>query len=498
VQAGSAAIAAVFLACFFSSAFIFGVTGAAAEEAGMPNPTVAPSAIKYDALHPDQLKSEQIAAQAFIVMETGSGEVLMERNSDVMMYPASITKIMTCLLTLEYLANHLDEGQTVGTALNKTTTVSGTALDIEEGSSRAGFRVGDVVSIRDALYGMMLPSGNEAANVLAEYVSGSQLAFVDYMNSAAQVLGMTGTNFANVHGLHDPNHYTTAADMAILARQALQNNIFRQIVSTVTYTTSQIGNRAALNLRNTNRLIDSDTNYYYPSAIGVKTGNHSQAAYCLVAAAERNGVEILVVLLYSGYYSRWDDATRLFNYGFSQYTSMTFQQIYAADPFLIQTISFDKDDANHGEIELAIEPLDMTRSARLTGRKAAVEALAENYRSLVSIEWSRGRQPRAPILAGESLGVLTFYTPTGEAFKFDLLSPRNVLARDDAPLTIEQIEDIVAADPLSLPSLTWDLLTPPLLIFIAAFILIRYLVRVIGDRGRDARQIPKPKRRGYR
>ncbi|MDR2504873.1 MAG: D-alanyl-D-alanine carboxypeptidase [Oscillospiraceae bacterium] len=469
-----------------------------AEDAGMPNPTVAPSAIKYDAARPESLLPEQIAAEAFLVMEMGSGEILMERNSDVAMYPASTTKIMTALLALEYVANHLDAEQTVGTALNKQVTVSDSALDIEEDSSRAGFRAGDVISLRDALYGMMLPSGNEAANVLAEYVSGSQAAFVDYMNGMASVLGMTNTNFVNANGLHDPNHYTTAQDMAKLAREAMRNTVFRQIVSTVNYTTAQIGNRAPLNLHNSNRLIDNATTYFYPNATGIKTGNHSQAAYCLVAAAERNGINILVVLLYSGYYSRWDDATRLFNYGFSQYASMTFQEVYAADPYLIQTISFAKDDERHGELELAIEPQDITRAARLTGRVSDVSALAENYRSLVSIEWTRGRQPRAPILAGEVLGVLTFYTPTGEAFKFNLISPRSVLAREDAPLTIEQIEEIVAENPFRFVGLTWDSVTPLAIIVVAAFALLRFLIRRIGGRRRDARQIPKPKQRGYR
>ena len=471
-----------------------------ASSAEIPNPTVPGNANEYDAKHPENLQPDQIAAHSYLLMEMSSGEILMERDMNEIMFPASTTKIMTCLLALEYIAANRQADESIGTALNRRVTVSHSALNIEEGSSRVGFRPGDTVSLRDALYGMMLESGNEAANVIAEYVSGSQEAFVEFMNEQARLYDMTDTHFMNPHGLHNIDHYTTAADMAKLARIAMSNSVFRQIVSSVTYTAGNIGNRGDINMRNSNRLIDpSDERFYLPYAIGVKTGTHSQSAYTLVAVAQRNGFDLLVVLMYTGQYSRWTDARRLFDYGFTQFTSMSFEEIYKTNPITVQSISFATDDMNHGEIELIAEPVDPSVPARITGRVAEVHALVENYRTmLISVAYTRGRQPKAPIYAGEELGIVTFYTPTGEAPKFKLIAPRDVAARSNAPLTLEQIEDLANNGGFSLFPLSWDMVIPSLLITAVAAFLLRFAGRYLRGVGRDARQIPKPKKRGYR
>ena len=474
-------------------------SSAAAEEGGgIPSPTRIPGAIEYDSAHPERLLPEQLVAHSYVLMEMETGDILMQRNADDLMYPASTTKALTALITLEHLANTLEPGQTLDDALKRQMTVSETAVDIPSDASSAGLRANDSISIIDALYGMMLKSGNDAANAIAEYISGSQEAFVEYMNAAVSAFGLNNSHFANPHGYHDPDHYSTALDMAAIARIAMRSPIYRKIVSTVDYTITT-GVRRPLNLHNTNRLIDtSNSTYYYPYATGGKTGSHSMAAYSLIATAEKNGVTLLVVLMYSGDYSRWADAKRLFEYGFTQYTSYTPEQIYAKDPFTIQTTSFATTDENRGELTLDLEAIDPTETARVTGPNDVVEALADSYRSYTSITWTRGRQPRAPIYKGEVLGVMTFYTPSGDAPKYNLIAPRDVAIRGNAPLTIDELEEMSRVNPLSFPPLSWDWLTPPVIVFAMSALTLRTVARFFRNSRREARQLPKPKRRTYR
>jgi D-alanyl-D-alanine carboxypeptidase (penicillin-binding protein 5/6) len=478
---------------------LFTATVSAEETAVAPTATRDPNAVPYDYDHPERLLPEQIVAHAFVLMELETGDILMQRGADEEMYPASTTKIMTALLTLEDCEmTAAAEGVTLDEVLNRRITISESAVDIPADASKAGLRAGDSITILDALYGMMLESGNDAANALAEYVSGSQEKFVDYMNDAAGAFGLTNTHFMNPHGYHDPDHYISALDMAAISKAAMRKPIFRKIVSTLNYTISS-GVRNALNLYNSNRLIDPGANtYYYRYATGVKTGTHSMADHTLVAAAEKDGVTLLAVLLFTNEYSRWADAKWLFEYGFTQYTSLTPEQIYNKDPYTIQATSFSLSDEGMGELTLAIEAVDPNETARITGPNADVQLLMESYRSYTTIQWTRGRQPRAPIYQGEVLGVMTFYTPDGEASKYNLIAPRDIAARTDAPLTLEEIEELARTDPLPLPPFSWDWITPPAIAFVAMTFAMRSVVRWVRNARRDARQIPKPKRRTYR
>ena len=153
-------------------------------------------AADYDPAHPENLTTEHLNAQACILIEKDSGDVIFEKNADAMMYPASTTKIMTAYLALT-MAD-----------VSETTVCSPTALAVPEDSSSARLVAGEQVNLLDLVYVTMLKSANDGANVIAEAVSGSIPAFVDLMNQAADVLGCTGTHFANAHGLHDENHYT--------------------------------------------------------------------------------------------------------------------------------------------------------------------------------------------------------------------------------------------------------------------------------------------------
>ncbi len=228
-----------------------------------------------------------VDASAAILVEMNTESVLYEQDADRQIYPASLTKIMTCLLALEY--GNLDD----------TLTVSETALEgLHPDGSTANLQAGEKIQLYDLLYCVMLASANEACNVVAEYISGSVDAFVDLMNERAEQIGCTGTHFANAHGLHDDNHYTTARDLAKITMVALQNDTFLEICTTTSYTVPATNLSDARTLITTNYLVsDAMTpDYYWSQASGVKTGYTSQAGRCLISTAEGSGMHLLSVV----------------------------------------------------------------------------------------------------------------------------------------------------------------------------------------------------------
>ena len=198
----------------------------------------------------------------------------LERNADVRRYPASTTKIMTCILALE--RSEPDE----------IVTISKRACRLSERNSKMGLKPGEKFTMIDLIYGLMLPSGNDAAIAIAEHIGGSIDGFAALMNKKAAKLGLTGTHFVNPHGLHNAEHYTTARDMAILTAYAFENDTFREIVSTSEYEAKSTEGRN-LSLKNANRLLRdvTATSYVpysctYEYAIGVKTGDTHLAGKC--------------------------------------------------------------------------------------------------------------------------------------------------------------------------------------------------------------------------
>jgi len=218
--------------------------------------------------------------RAAVVVDGEYGEMLYSFHGEDKMYPASITKIMTSLLAMEALA----DGRL---SLNQPITVSETAAALPEGSSTAGIKAGEVLTVEELLYCDLLVSANEACNILAEAVAGSIPAFVDMMNQKAQALGMKGTHFMNPHGLHDEEHYTTAYDITLMARAAMEYETFRSIVSTATHTVPATNMSEERVLHNTNYLLKNPIKpyYTYAKAIGIKTGSTTPAGQCLASAA---------------------------------------------------------------------------------------------------------------------------------------------------------------------------------------------------------------------
>ena len=343
----------------------------------------------------------------------------------------------------------------------------------------------------------------------AELISGNEAEFANLMNEAAAMYGCTGTHFANASGLHDPNHYTTARDMAKIAQAAMQNDTFRQIAKTFSYTlpSSNVRKERTItgtneNWINPNQATKDDpegvNSTYYPDAIGIKTGYTAAAGYCYVGAAERDGVELISVLFYTSKSGRWSDSKKLMEYGFSQFVSMTPLELYNENPITVETSGFSLDDADLGRLPLEVRAQASTRTVNIIGTKSDLEAMARNLSQTVLIEYTRDFA--APIEKGEVMGTMTYYpTDGGSPVVYDLIAGRTIQRRDNAPLTLEEIEAEVKADPNPLPPLSVELALVVLTPFAVIFLIIHLIRRALHKTGRHKKsRVPRPRNRYFR
>lgn len=262
-----------------------------------------------------------------ILMEASTGKVIYEKNGYEKAYPASTTKIMTAILTLE------------NCNLTDTTTVSHDAIfSVPLGYSHAYLVEGEVLTIEQLLHILLIPSANDAANILAEHIAGSMDSFTTMMNTKASEIGCLNTHFVNSSGIHDQNHYSTPYDLALMGRYAMQNETFRNIITKTHYTLPATNKflEPTRYFKNTNELIikderDSVDNYYFPFATGIKTGYTDAAANCIVASAKKDDIEYIVVILgaeqtENGLSARYIDCKNLFNYAFDNYKTYTINE----------------------------------------------------------------------------------------------------------------------------------------------------------------------------
>jgi len=242
-----------------------------------------------------------ITAQSAIVIEASTGRVVYEKDADTQRSPASMTKIMTCLLALDLLGRH------------QNVMISQNAYGTED--CPLEFSAGDLFTADELIRGMMLVSDNGAAVALAETAAGSVPKFVDKMNEEAKALGMTDTHFANPNGLTNPGHTSTARDMAKLARYAMTKKAFRDIVSIEKAPIRwELPRNKVKMVENSNELLG-----HYDGMTGIKTGWTQDAGGCLAASARRNGLELICIVMKAPDPKvRFDDARKLLDYGFAQ------------------------------------------------------------------------------------------------------------------------------------------------------------------------------------
>ena len=334
--------------------------------------------------------SPVLDATAALLVSPDSGMVLYSKNADQKRYPASTTKIMTALLTLENVSN-LDE------------TVTSEAVDFENvtaDSSNAGILLGEQVTVRDLLYALMLPSANEAAYMLARHVGGSWEQFVDMMNDRAAELGCTGTHFCNPCGLHEEDHYTTAYDLYLIAKEAMKDATFRDIVSTVQHRMAKTNLHEERIIYTTNQLIFSSFQpWSYANCLGIKTGHTSQAGNCFVGYAEYGDAKLFSVVLgcsdsskeYPSVAASFTDTKKLCQWGFENFTS--------------KTLARQGEEVTYTKVKLSTD----TNQLLLTA-KADVVALLPKDLDVKALELVEDipEEVKAPVKAGDPIGTATY------------------------------------------------------------------------------------------
>ena len=246
------------------------------------------------------------SADSAILIDATTGTILFSKNKDVPYPPASTTKTMTALLTLEKC--NLDELMKIG---KLPPYADGSKIYIHEGEE---------MSVRNLLYGLLIVSANDCAEALAEHISGSIPEFAKLMNSRAKELGCTNTNFVNPSGLYDKNHNTSAYDLALIMRELVKHQDFINISSTNSYYIPPTNKEAKPRpLWNENKLLQKNSKFYYAGIEGAKTGYTVQSEHSYVVSATRNGQRLIVTLLHDKTTNYYADATALLNYGFKNY-----------------------------------------------------------------------------------------------------------------------------------------------------------------------------------
>ena len=344
-----------------------------------------------------------------------AGAVVYEKNSNKRSYPASTTKIMTFIITAENVSDLENTSVTI-----KQDIISG--LDLESTVMGLSSHIGEKVSVKDLLYGLMLPSGNDAALVLADYVGGGISGFVEKMNAKAAELGCKNTHFANPHGLYDTNHYSTAHDMALIAKHAMKIKGFMDICNTVYYTPDGFKT-----LHNTNYMLDSEAEggqYYYQYTKGIKTGYLDEAGKCLVTSSDKNGDKYLCVCLGAAFsYAEnvnyaMKDSAKLYDWA---YKNLGVQTIYGTADSLA---SVDVKYVRNGKTLEAVPEREISAF------------LPNNYdKKKLKVEINCPEQVDAPVTQGDVLGTVSVKYEDLDLGVTNLVAAEDV-ERDISPLEV--------------------------------------------------------------
>lgn len=355
-----------------------------------------------------------------------------ERAADEQIYPASTTKMLTCLLALEHAS--LDTEITVGEEIRGFFETKKGYTTGPSGSSLMGLVVGETVTLRDLLYGLMLTSGNDAADAIAVAIGGTIQDFVNMMNERAAELGMNGSHFANPNGVHSDNHYSTARDMAKLAAYAMNNPSFAEIVKTPSYTVPANSTRHEdLNLINSNFLLTSlgsskYTSYPYEYCIGIKTGMTPRSGYCLVAAAEKDGARAIVCLYGDpsdgSSMDRFANAKRIFEDLFdTAYVTVSADQLTLENSFSCTVPHARPEDLDEdGLLHLTVDRASFT----IKTLPQEAEAILNGTTPVTAeVQWIDSLS--APIHQGQQIGIVNYKLGNKTLYTTVLTSPKDIL-----------------------------------------------------------------------
>ena len=356
-----------------------------------------------------------IHSEAAILIDSQSGKVLYGKNEKEKKYPASTTKILTAIIALEKL-----------NLTDKLTASYEAVMSIPSGYSNAAIQPGETLTFEELLDLFLIHSANEVGYILAENISGSVEEFANLMNQKALEIGCTNTHFTNPSGIHDENHYSTAYDMALIAKYCMQNEKFRNVVSKTSCRIAATDKYEERYFVNTNDLIRESSKYYYQYTIGIKTGYTSQAKNCLISASSKDGLELITVILgaqtlENGDSARYVDTINLFEYGYSNYKIQTIVNKNS----VVQEIVIPNATKDTENLQLLL--------------KDSINSITPIDFDLNNLNYEVKLNDNllAPISQGSVIGTIT-YDIDGITYTIDLLAGNNV-EKSNLPILIIQI-----------------------------------------------------------
>ncbi len=377
--------------------------------------------------------------EAYVLFDQDSGRVLLSKNPDAKMYPASLTKLLTAFVAVDYIEK--DELIVIGDEVNT----------VPWDSSLAGHKPNESITFENLLRGLLLPSGNDSATVIALEVARRETGnknitldealkvFAKLMNEKAQSVGATNSHFITPHGYHNPDHYTTARDIGIIGQAAVKNTLIKEICSEKMFKGYGAGEKRTVDMftqeytwDNTNLLLGgrlSISDYIYNNATGVKTGSTSESGYCLVSTATNSDEENLVcVVMKSTQTDVWGDTKRLFEYGFKNYENVVLQEKNVSvkevlvekpqlgDEKILDLITIDNVSVllNEDEVDKVTTSIVINEDMKSTDKSA--EANAEPT-------------IKTPISRGQEIGTLSFSLNGDTLYKGSIVAKNDVLRR---------------------------------------------------------------------
>lgn len=400
--------------------------------------------------NPAFAQSPSLDAGAYVLIDADSGNVLCEKNQDLKVYPASTTKIMTAIIALE-------NGD-----LNQEMTASQSAIDdIGKGSSNIGIIPGEKITLENLMKALLISSANEAANIIADNICESREEFIDLMNKRAKELGAVNTHFANTNGLHDPEHYTTASDMARIARYAMTLPKFREIVASPSYQLPATNKHSDWPvLPNTNVLMTSDKNDLY-KIDGIKTGYTGEAGYNLICSATGNDMRLISVVMDVKNEGAKENvrtySKELLDYGFNNFKRVDLAK--KGDVF--RNVKVEEAEDAYG--------LDLVFSDSLTCVLPST-ASSNNIKMIAYI----GDEITAPVNKDDKMGYVEYYNNGLLVGRIDVIASRDIAHKPLPPTLKQRISNAVKSPYAKIALYVAG--------FILFFIILRKTLRFISRR----------------
>ncbi|MBE7092295.1 MAG: D-alanyl-D-alanine carboxypeptidase [Clostridiales bacterium] len=368
-------------------------------------------------------QSLNITAKGAILVDINTDIILYKRYMDVAIRPASMTKMMTLLVAWEQTKDRQ----------NEIVSLTKEMIEVPDGSSSANLNVGDKVSIHDLFYGMMLPSGNDAAKALAYIVSGNEKNFALLMNDKAKELGMNKSSFKNAHGFDEDGHYTTPYDLALLCQVLCENEELIKIFSSVKYTMTvypkgDMNAPTKQTVYNTNNMINKNSAEYFEGFKGIKTGFTKLAGNCLAGYYEKDGRKMVAVVANCDPTMRDSDMRALLNYGIKTFDTLNLNEIFATKKIVVDLENASLGDESNGQLELYLQHHEESKYITLSKSEGTkIRTFDENTVSI--------RYPvvSAPVKSGQQVGTVEFVYDNEVIYSAPALASRMVDAEIESP-----------------------------------------------------------------